>query len=112
MSFRVEQAPTTLGRVPRSQRVVVAEGPDELSVERHDRHSLPAAWDAENSSVARSFADDWLASGRSLILVVPSVVARLECNAMVNPAHPRFHKLIVSIAEPVIWDSRMFRANG
>jgi RES domain-containing protein len=101
-----------IGRVPRSQRFVVAEGPDELSVERQDRHSLPAGWDAEDSSVARSFGDDWLASGRSLIRVVSSLVARLECKAMVNPAHPEFNKLIVSIAEPVIWDSRLFRANG
>uniref|UniRef100_A0ABX1PNY9 RES domain-containing protein n=1 Tax=Aromatoleum anaerobium TaxID=182180 RepID=A0ABX1PNY9_9RHOO len=98
-----------IGRVPRTQRFVVAEVPDELSVERHDPLTLPAGWDAEDSSVARGFGDDWLVSARSLVLVVPSVVARLEFNAIINPRHPEFQKLMVSIPEPVIWDSRLFR---
>ena len=101
-----------IGRVPRTQRFVVALVSDALSVERHDPRSLPVGCDAEDSSVARSFGDDWLASTRSLVLVVPSVVARLEFNAILNPAHPEFQKLVVSAPEPVIWDSRLFRTKG
>lgn len=101
-----------IGRVPPTQRFVVADGSDELSVERHDRVTLPAGWDAEDSSIARRLGDDWLASSRSLVLVVPSVVARLEFTAILNPGHPEFQKLIVSIPEPVIWDSRLFRTRA
>ena len=105
-------AHAAIGRVPPTQRFVIAEVSDGLSVERHDPLSLPSGWDAEDSSVARQFGDDWLASARSLVLVVPSVVARLECNAILNPGHPEFRKLIVSKPEPVIWDSRLFRSKG
>lgn len=101
-----------IGRVPRTQRFVVAEVSDALSVERHDPLSLPAGWDAEDSSIARSFGDDWIVSTRSLVLVVPSIVARLEFNAILNPAHSDFRKLAVSAPEPVIWDSRLFRTKG
>jgi RES domain-containing protein len=101
-----------IGRVPRTQRFVIAEVSEELSVERHDSLSLPAGWDAEDSGVARRFGDDWLASARSLVLVVPSVVARLEFNAILNPGHPEFQKLIVSKPEPVIWDRRLFMSKG
>lgn len=105
-------AHASIGRVPRTQRFVVARVSDALSVERHDPRSLPVGWDAEDSSVARSFGDDWLASTRSLVLVVPSVVARLEFNAILNPTHPEFRKLVVSAPEPVIWDSRLFRTKA
>lgn len=81
-------------------------------IERHDSLTLPAEWDAEYSSVARAFGDDWLASWRSLVLVVPSVVARPEFNAILNPAHPSYQRLKVSAHEPVIWDSRLFRMKG
>ncbi len=101
-----------IGRVPRSQRFVVAEGADELSVERHDALALPTGWDGEDSRVARLLGDDWLASARSLVLVVPSAVVRLEFNAIINPGHPEFQKLAVSVPEPVLWDSRLFRTKA
>ncbi len=72
------------------------------------RRSLPDGWDAEDSGVARQFGDDWLASRRSLVLVVPSVVARLEFNAVVNPAHPDFSRVRVGAPEAVVWDRRLF----
>jgi RES domain-containing protein len=42
------------------------------------------------------------------VLVVPSVVARAECNAVVNPAHPQAGRLVVSVPQPVVWDQRLF----
>lgn len=42
------------------------------------------------------------------MLVVPSVVARAECNAVVNPAHPDAGRLVVSAPQPVVWDQRLF----
>ena len=67
-----------IGRIPDTQQSVIAEVPDEDAlIERHEQASLPDGWDAEDSGVARLFGDDWLASRRSLVLIVPSVVARL-----------------------------------
>jgi len=99
-----------IGRVPGTQQFVIAEVPDDNAlIERHGPASLPAGWDAEDSRVARVFGDDWLASRRTLVLVVPSVVARLEYNAVINPAHPDFSRLRVSVPAPVVWDQRLFR---
>lgn len=99
-----------IGRIPDTQQSVIAEVPDEDAlIERHEQASLPDGWDAEDSGVARLFGDDWLASQRSLVLIVPSVVARLECNAVVNPSHPDLFKLRVSTPGPVVWDQRLFR---
>lgn len=99
-----------IGRIPATQQFVMAELPDDASlVERHDASTLPDGWDGEYSMIARRFGDAWLGARRSLVLVVPSVVARLEFNAVVNPAHPDFSVLKVSAPEPVVWDRRLFR---
>ena len=98
-----------IGRIPGTQQIVIAEVPDEDAlVERHEQASLPDGWDAEDSGAARQFGDDWLASRRSLVLLVPSVVARLEFNAVVNPAHPDFSRVRVGAPEAVVWDRRLF----
>ena len=44
--------------------------------------------------------------------ILASVVARLECNAVVNPRHPAARLLIVSPSQPVIWDQRLFGRIG
>ena len=98
-----------IGRIPPTQQFVVAEVPDAVPIERHDASTLTAGWDGEDSAGARHFGDAWLMSCRSLVLVVPSVVARLEFNAVINPAHPDFARLTVSAPEPVVWDARLFR---
>jgi len=36
------------------------------------------------------------------------VVARLEFNAVVNPAHPDFSRVRVGAPEAVVWDRRLF----
>ena len=102
-------AHASIGRIPDTQQIVIAEVPDEDAlIERHEPASLPEGWDAEDSGVARQLGDDWLAARRSLVLVVPSVVARLEFNAVVNPAHRDFSRVRVSAPEAVVWDRRLF----
>ena len=98
-----------IGRIPGTQQIVIAEVPDEDAlIEWLEPASLPEGWDAEDSGVARQLGDDWLASRRSLVLMVPSVVARLEFNAVVNPALRDFSRGRVSAPEAVVWDRRLF----
>lgn len=101
-----------IGRVPTTHRYVIADVPEDVSVERHDAASLPEAWDAESTTSARCFGDQWLSGMRSAILLVPSVVARLEWNALVNPAHPQAARITVSKAERVVWDKRLFSSGA
>lgn len=101
-------AHANIGRVPTTHRFVVADLPAGVSVERHAANALPAGWELGNISASRAFGDAWLQEARSAVLLVPSVIARLEWNALVNPQHPAARQLIVSAAEKVIWDKRLF----
>jgi RES domain-containing protein len=39
---------------------------------------------------------------------VPSVVARVESNILINPAHHEFRHVTTTLHEPVFWDRRLF----
>ena len=49
---------------------------------------------------------------RALILIVPSVVARLDNNILINPAHPEFRSVEASLHQPVFWDRRLFGSSA
>lgn len=101
-------AHANIGKIPTTHSFVIAEVPDGVSTETVEAGMLPAGWDTENNSSARAFGDQWLKEARSAILVVPSVIARFDWNALVNPMHPDANKLIVSSQEKVLWDRRLF----
>jgi RES domain-containing protein len=101
-------AHASIGRIPATHSLVMVDVPDGVPMERHEAHSLPAQWDAENSASARLFGDRWLSEVRSAILIVPSVVARRDWIALVNPLHADSSKLITSPPEKVLWDKRLF----
>ena len=101
-----------IGRIPATQACVVAEILEGIAIERHDAQSLPAGWDGDDPSVARRFGDQWLQEARCAVLVVPSVVARLECNALINPLHADASRLQVAPSQKVIWDQRLFTRPG
>jgi RES domain-containing protein len=97
-----------IGKVPRTHVFVVAEVPDNIAIERADTSTLPVGWDGPDLEIARAFGDHWIAENRSAVLLVPSVVAREEWNALVNPAHPMTQRFAVSESRPVVWDERLF----
>ena len=43
------------------------------------------------------------------MLLVPSVVARVERNLVINADHPEFARVTVGLETPVWWDARLFR---
>jgi RES domain-containing protein len=102
-------AHANIGRVPETHQYVVTEVSEDVSVEIIQENLLPPGWDLENTASARTFGDQWLNEARSAILIVPSVIARLDRNAIVNPFHPDAKKLIVSEPQKVIWDKRLFQ---
>ena len=97
------------GRVPKHHKYVVISIPAKVTVERRARDDLPRGWDSEDCRVSCTFGDAWLASERSAVLLVPSVVAELETNVLVNPAHPHFKMIRASGPKAVKWDARLFR---
>lgn len=104
-------AQARIGKLPRQQVFVMAEIPDHLAIERADGSRLPPGWDQPESPSARAFGDQWLAEQRTTLLLVPSVVAREEWNAVVNLAHPEAQAIQLSKPQPVIWDQRLFNSS-
>jgi RES domain-containing protein len=44
---------------------------------------------------------------RSLVLIVPSIVARVERNALINPGHPEVRHVTTTLHEPVFLESKV-----
>jgi RES domain-containing protein len=65
-------------------------------------------WDA-----AQAFGGAWLRERRGLLLLVPSVVTcGLDWNAVINPLHPSFSRIVVSDEFSVVWDERLRHDGG
>ena len=80
-----------------------------LSYEELNAAALPAWADPAPSVASKTFGEAWYQQQRSLLLFVPSVVARLEFNILINPSHPEFSSVQApSRHHPVWWDSRLF----
>ena len=95
------------GRLPPNQHYVQVTIPRGLTYEVFSQPSLPE-WDRMPATVSKVFGEHWCFEKRSLILIVPSVVARLDNNILINPAHSEFVSLEPSLHEPVYWDRRLF----
>lgn len=57
--------------------------------------------------VLQEIGSDWVASGTSLVMEVPSAVSPPESNFLINPAHLDFHKVKSSAPVPIVWDPRL-----
>lgn len=99
-----------LGRVPETHAWIEIVIPEGAAVEEVRAEAVPG-WDAEDQRASRAFGDAWLASGRSAVLLVPSLVTGgIERNLLVNPLHPGFGAMTASEPGEVRWDRRLFGA--
>ncbi len=65
-------------------------------------------WHRADAAAARAFGHRWFTAMESALLVVPSVVARIEENLLINPAHPDAAHIRHGLERPVWWDERLF----
>jgi RES domain-containing protein len=69
---------------------------------------LPARWKAYPSPGATAIlGDNWVKSGRSAVMRVPSVVVPSEWDYLLNPNHPDFPKLSLGRPRLVKMDARL-----
>jgi len=95
------------GRLPPNQHYVEITVPRGTSFEVVTKDHLPG-WDTPEPSVSREFGSTWAGERRSSILLVPSYVARVERNVIINPAHDEANKIEAGLPEPLWWDRRLF----
>jgi RES domain-containing protein len=83
---------------------------DDGLVDRVRVVDLPRQWrTAVGIGATQRIGDEWLASGRSLALAVPSAIVPEEWNYLLNPLHPAFAKLRPGRAVPFLLDPRLPR---
>lgn len=98
-----------IGKLPPNQHFIEITIPRGLSYEVVTKDVL-SGWDDRSMNAARRFGTAWARERRSAILLAPSIVARMERNIVINPAHPEFGSIKTSLHEPVWWDERLFNS--
>lgn len=84
--------------------------PDEVPREALDVKQLPKNWFYSPAPPeCQAAGDSWLERGKTVALTVPSAVAKIERNVLLNPAHPDFARIIVGDLEAVAIDHRLTR---
>jgi RES domain-containing protein len=94
------------GSLPPNQHFIEIVIPNGLSYEVVSLASLPD-WADPSCAAARAYGEAWHQAKRSVVLLVPSVVARVEHNLLINPEHPEFHRITHGLHQPVWWDTRL-----
>lgn len=95
------------GKMPPNQHFIEITIPNQTTYEVVNGEKLPGWYEADQI-VSRSFGAQWVRECRSAILIVPSVVARLENNVIINPAHANFANIKHGLNVPIWWDKRLF----
>lgn len=95
------------GAIPPNQHYVEITIPNGMSYEILNVAGLPD-WAHATPISSKAYGDAWQRSRRSLLLIVPSVVARVDRNVLINPEHPQFRQVRTSLHQPIWWDDRLF----
>lgn len=95
------------GPPPGNQHFIRIEIPRGTTYEVIEPEDLPG-WHAPGSPAAREAGHDWYTRGESAVLLVPSVVARMDRNVLINADHPDFSRLRPGPETAVWWDDRLF----
>ncbi len=95
------------GSLPPNQHFIEITIPNGVSYEMVEPAHLPG-WDDPACAASKPFGEAWQNGRRSLLLIVPSVVARMERNLLLNPEHPEFPQVGHGLHRPVWWDRRLF----
>lgn len=93
--------------------IVAYETPDDLAIEEVSLATLPADWQ-EDMVLTRKLGDTWIASMRTVLLRVPSVIIPLaeipERNIAINHRHPEAGRIgIRRVHQPFTLDARLLR---
>ena len=73
-----------------------------------DLKKLPKSWNAQPpSSVSKNVGDNWVRSGPSVVLAVPSVIVPSERTFLLNPKHQDFRKIKIKDTGSFVLDPRL-----
>lgn len=81
---------------------------DAALVETVSDIDLPIDWtDKPSPPSTKQLGDQWVASSRSAVLKIPSVIIPTEANYLLNPAHVDYKKITIGQGSPFSFDTRL-----
>ena len=96
------------GANPKNQALMQLEIPNHCPLMAVGDWGLPADWQS-NEAATQALGLSWLESLSSLGLWVPSTVEPSELNLLINPAHPDYRRIVLTIERcPFQFDPRLF----
>jgi RES domain-containing protein len=99
-----------LGKMPKDHQFAEIFIPATMAIEEVAPADVPG-WNDAGYVASRGYGDVWYDSGRTAVLIVPSVPAvGLEQNVLINQRHPQFRYVTHANPRPVVWDARLFGA--
>jgi len=97
-----------VSNLPSHYRLLKAEAPDDFKVDLARLEGLPADW-TRHLVATRSLGDEWLASGSSALLKVPSAILPETFNLLLNPQHPAAKQVKVVWHREYPFDPRLVK---
>lgn len=97
--------PITLA--PRDLRICRFDIPEDVALTRMRKTKLPDDWKSYPAPAGTmAIGTKWASAGKTLLLLVPSVIVPDEYNILINPQHKDFHKIKKRV-EPFEFDPRL-----
>lgn len=95
---------------PKGLVALSIEVPDDLPRTEWSVSDLPRHWRSYPAPARlQALGSEWLRSGRTALLFVPSAVVPEERNVLVNPRHEDARTLVLGEARPFAFDPRMWK---
>ncbi|HLH02704.1 MAG TPA: RES family NAD+ phosphorylase [Bryobacteraceae bacterium] len=95
--------------LPVSFRFLEIEAPDRISSETLALAALPPGWQS-HAEITQALGDEWLASRRSALLLVPCVIVPETWNILFNPQHPAAAQITIRKVHRHPFDQRLAAA--
>lgn len=84
--------------------------PEQVKIKVLPGSALPANWrNFPAPSSTMDIGTAWVRKNESVLLRVPSTVIPVECDFLVNPAHPDFRHLKIGKPLPFYFDPRLWK---
>ena len=96
------------GIAPQNLVLMRLDLPEDAELDELPLADLPPRW-TNNQTLTQALGLQWRAAGRTLGLWVPSAVEPGDRNIVINPEHPLYRRIGVTVERtPFIFDPRMF----
>lgn len=98
------------GHIPPGLVYATVDIPEEIVIAALDVADLPENWFvAPAPPQCQAAGDSWIRRNDSVALVVPSAVARVESNVLLNPNHADFIRVTIGATQDLAIDPRLRR---